>query len=314
MFRLTFLLMPAFLFTGCATITKSNVQAHDFIQLRDGRRMAVHHFGDPNGRPLLFFHGWPSDGSQAGLLDIAAKKNGFHVFAPDRPGIGCSEPLAARTVADWPADVRSLAAHYGLKKFAVLGVSGGGPYALATARALPTMITRAGVVCGAPPLDDPQDAHDLLPIYKLLLGAHRSQPRLLRWAFRIGRPFLAYAVPDCFLRATIHKLPPPDREALADPHAFNVVFRGMRRSWLSCRDGVHDDAILYAGPWGFAPENIRARLDFWHGEEDANFPHHLAERLAARVPGAHFHLVKDEGHYSLPVRRADEILATLAGP
>jgi len=307
-----FILLIAFIFTGCVTTTTLHMKAPEIIHLPDGRRLAVYHYGDPKGRPLLFFHGWPSDGSQGELLDASAKTHGFHVFSPDRPGIGLSEPLANRTIADWPADVRSLAANYHLKRFTVLGVSGGGPYALATAHALPAMATRVGVVCGAPPLDNTRDMHNLLPIYKHLLRAYRTQPRLLRWAFRIGRPLLSHVVPDCFLRATIHKLPLPDRKALADQKTFNVIFGGMRRSWVSCCDGVHDDAILYAQPWNFAVEHIRVRVDFWHGDEDANFPHDLAERVAARVPGANFHLIQEEGHFSLPVSRIDEIFSTLA--
>jgi pimeloyl-ACP methyl ester carboxylesterase len=82
----------------------------EIIRLPDARRMAVHHFGDPEGAPLLFFHGWPSDASMGALLDDAARKHRFRVIAPDRPGIGRSDPQPRRTLADWPADTGTLAA------------------------------------------------------------------------------------------------------------------------------------------------------------------------------------------------------------
>ena len=284
----------------------------EIITLPDARRMAVHHFGDPNGAPLLFFHGWPSDASMGLLLDEAARKHHFRVIAPDRPGIGRSDPQPNRTFAHWPGDVRTLAAHYGLGKFAVLGVSGGGPYALATAQAMPGKVTATAVVCGAPPLHDPGDTHGLLPMYRLLLRSHRSFPRLLRLAFRASRPLMRHLLPDGLWRLATRRLPAPDRATLADARNFAIIFGGMRRSWAACRDGVFDDAVLYTRPWNFAHAQIRTPVEFWHGEMDSNFPQELARKFAASIPGAQLNIVPGEGHYSLPVNHAETILASLA--
>lgn len=30
------------------------------ITLKDGRRLSYAQYGDPEGKPLFFFHGWPS--------------------------------------------------------------------------------------------------------------------------------------------------------------------------------------------------------------------------------------------------------------
>ncbi len=286
----------------------------EIISLPGGRRMAVYQFGDPNGSPVLFFHGWPSDASMGRLLDSAARKNHLRVIAPDRPGIGRSDPQPGRTLADWPADVREIAAHYGLRKFAVLGVSGGGPYALATVSAMPGKITGAAIVCSVPPLDDVHDASVLPPMYRSLLQSHNAHPATLRAAFRAGRPLLSHVVPDAFIHLAMLRLPAPDRATLADSRNFSIIVGGMRRSWASCSDGVHDDAVIYTRPWGFSLSRIRTRVDIWHGEKDSNFPPDLARKLAARIPGARLHMVPGEGHYSLPVNHADEILANLARP
>ena len=293
---------------------RPRVTEPEIIPLPDGRHMAVHHFGDPLGAPVLFFHGWPSDGSMALLLDSAARKNHLRVFAPDRPGIGRSDPQPHRTLADWPADVRALAAHYGLRKFAVLGVSGGGPYALATVRAMPGKITASAIVSGAPPLDDPRDAANLPAMYRNLLQSHSSHPGTLRVAFRAGRPLLSHLVPDAFIHLAMLRLPAPDRATLASSRNFSIILRGMRRSWASCSDGVHDDAVIYTRPWNFSPSQIRAPIEFWHGAMDTNFPPALARKLAASIPRARLHLLPGEGHYSLPVNHADAILALLARP
>jgi pimeloyl-ACP methyl ester carboxylesterase len=296
-----------------AAAANYRVTEPEILTLPGGRRLAVHHFGDPHGRPLLFFHGWPSDGSVALVLDEAARRHHFRILAPDRPGIGRSDPLPHRTFADWPADVRAITAHYGIGKFAVMGVSGGGPYALATARAMPERIRGAAVVCGAVPLDDPRDAATLLPDYKKLLHFQNSHPALLRIGFRMGRPMM-HLVPDSWLLRGTRKYPAPDRAVVANARYFAICFTSMRRSWDACFDGVHDDAVLYACPWSFAPSQIRTHVDFWHGALDANFPPALARKLAASVPGASIRVVPGEGHYSLPVNRADAIFAALARP
>ncbi len=273
--------------------------------------MAVHHFGDPGGAPLFFFHGWPSDASMAALLDAAARKLHFRVLAPDRPGIGRSDPKLQRTFADWPADVHAIATHYGLEKFAVLGISGGGPYTLAVAHAMPERITAATVVCGAPPLEDPRDDAMLHPIYRLLLWTHRTFPRFLRIAFRTGRPF-ARILPIAFWRLATFRLPAPDRATLADRRNFAIIFDGMRRSWAACRDGVHEDAVLYTRPWNFTPSQIRTPVEFWHGASDINFPVELVRKFIGSIPDARLHVVPEEGHYSLPIKHAEMIVARLA--
>src|SRR5438132_13833586 len=69
---------------------------------------------------------------RSGVADAAAR-HGVRLIAADRPGMGGSDHQPGRTVLDWPADVRVLADHLGLDRFAVLGYSGGVPFAAATA-------------------------------------------------------------------------------------------------------------------------------------------------------------------------------------
>jgi pimeloyl-ACP methyl ester carboxylesterase len=46
----------------------------------------------------------------------------------DRPGFGLSDFQPGRTVLDWPDDVAHVADLLGIERFAVIGVSGRGPY------------------------------------------------------------------------------------------------------------------------------------------------------------------------------------------
>jgi pimeloyl-ACP methyl ester carboxylesterase len=49
-------------------------------------------------------------------------------------------------------------------------------------------------------------------------------------------------------------------------------------------------------PWGFALEEIRARLWVFHGEQDESVPPSQARLLAAGLQGSELRLFPDAGH------------------
>src|SRR5438046_6812360 len=122
------------------------------LRLRDGRRLGYCEHGVRAGKPILYFHGWPGSRIEAQLAAPAARRYNARLIAVDRPGFGMSDFKAHRTLLDWPADVAELADTLGLDRFAVAGVSGGGPYALACARRIPDRLTSVIVVCGLGPM------------------------------------------------------------------------------------------------------------------------------------------------------------------
>ena len=124
------------------------------IRLADGRRLGYAEYGDPEGKPLFYCHGFPASRLEAALLDPSARKAGVRVVAADRPGCGLSDFQPDRRIGDWPGDVVELAGALGIDRFAVVGVSGGGPYALACARKIPQRLTAAAVVCGLGPVGE----------------------------------------------------------------------------------------------------------------------------------------------------------------
>src|SRR5690242_4253772 len=93
------------------------------IRLKDGRKLGYAEYGDPKGKPLFFFHGFPTSRFHAKRTDQAAKELGIRVIAPDRPGFGLSDFQIGRTLLDFPDDVLELANYLGIKKFVVEGVS-----------------------------------------------------------------------------------------------------------------------------------------------------------------------------------------------
>jgi len=130
-------------------------------------------YGDPAGEPLFFFHGWPSSRYHGMMLHAEAERRGLRVIAPDRPGIGLSDPLPGRGFSSFPKDISALADELGLDRFRLFGISGGCPYTLATAAALPERVRAAAVICGAPPLGSPADKAHMHWAYRSLAGLRR---------------------------------------------------------------------------------------------------------------------------------------------
>jgi pimeloyl-ACP methyl ester carboxylesterase len=289
------------------------VSSEDSVQLENGGVIAFEEYGDASGVPVIFCHGWPSSRTMARLTDDAARDLGIRIISPDRPGISGSTLQPNRKLSDWPPIVRQLVDHLGIGEFRALGISGGAPYAYATAAAMPERVRAIAIVSGATPIVDLAHHEGLLPLYRWMLALHRSQPQLLRRLFCLAQPILSLR-PPVRLRPLILKilmLRPCDEESLRDSAAFEAVFESQQRAWRGSADGMIADAQIYAQPWGFSLEEVGVPVRLWHGNEDRAFSVRLAEEIANRLPDCKARYVDDAGHYSLPIRHIREILQDL---
>ncbi len=91
------------------------------LRLSDGRRLAYQEYGDPDGSPALFFHGWIGSRLDFAPNDEMARSLGVRVIALDRPGCGESDFKGDRQLLDWPKDVSEAADNLGFGQFAVCG-------------------------------------------------------------------------------------------------------------------------------------------------------------------------------------------------
>jgi pimeloyl-ACP methyl ester carboxylesterase len=277
------------------------------IRLRDGRRLGYAEWGDPGGRPLLYFHGWPGSRVEGRLGDEAARARGVRLIALDRPGMGLSDYQPRRTLVDWPDDVLQVAAALGLDRFAVLGISGGGPYAAACAWKLSDRLTGAGIVSGLAPLDVP--------------GVITGMSRQNRLAFQlVGR--LAVLRQVLMAKSAVSVRRQPDRilergvGAAVDKHYLDrpdlrrILVESLTEAYRSGSRGPAWELALYVRPWGFRVEDIRAPVHLWHGEQDANHPVTMGRYLARVIPKCQANFVPGEGHLVF-VDRLPEILAAV---
>jgi pimeloyl-ACP methyl ester carboxylesterase len=261
-----------------------------------GRTLAYAQFGPASGRPLLYFGG---SRLEAALLRRAGIEQRARVIGVDRPGIGLSQFVPGRRLADWADDVAALADSLGLNRFAVVGVSGGGPHALACAYRIPERLTRCGVVSGVGPAV-------VTPLQRM--------PWLLVPMMRLmGRFFRDEQQAQRSLRWFTRGWPEADRACLADPETAAIWARSLAEAFRQGPRGLTYDTLLgEVRPWGFRLTDIAfSDIYLWHGALDRDVPVQMGRVVAERLPRCHATFYPDEGHLSVIARHANEIVATL---
>lgn len=281
---------------------------HDHtITLSSGRRLGYAEYGDPKGVPLFYYHGWPSSRSQGELLDGIGKDLGLRIISPDRPGLGLSDFQPHRQLLDWPPVLEELATHVGAEKFHVMGVSGGGPYVLATAHTMSDRVLSATVICGAPPLGI-VGTRELMWTYKLALWGQRHTPLLLAPGLALSARVLSLPHDSLPLRAFISTLGPRDQEALRSAENSRIVMGSGCVGLRSGHRAMTVDGNIYASDWGIDLEKVVYPIRYWHGSRDLNIPLSLVEKFTCRMPHARLTVMEGEGHYSLPILCVRSIL------
>lgn len=280
------------------------------LTLSSSRKLGYAEYGDPAGVPLFYFHGWPGSRLQGEFLHEAGMKRGIRVVAPDRPGIGLSEFQPGRTLLDWPADLNELAAHLGWDCFHVFGVSGGGPYVLACAHAMPERLKSAAVVCGAPPLRE-VGTRELLWTYRLALWGQRHLPLFVGVGLAVSGRFMGQSADAPLMNAFIRKMGVRDQLALRDPELFRILMASGRTGITSAARAVTTDGNIYSSDWGIDLKSVLYPIHYWHGGRDLNIPHTMVEKFVCQIPNARLTILEEDGHYSLPLLESDRILGEL---
>lgn len=288
------------------------VEADRRIRLGDGRVLAFNVYGDPEGEPVLYLHGFPGSRLEAGLIQAAASRLGLCLVAPDRPGIGLSHPMAVRRLSDCAADVGQLADALGWGRFPVLGVSGGAPYAMALANAAGGRLSRVAVVAGMAPVDNPAGTRGMRGLGRFELLLARYWPAAARWLLR-GAAAAALRHPHDLPPWFAAGLPSADRAVLRRPEVSRLFRASLGESFRQGLAGNTDELRLLARPWGLRLSDIATPVRLWHGEADVTVPVAMGRYLASRLPCCDATFLPGEGHFSLPVNHADSILEALKG-
>lgn len=253
------------------------------IELADGRALGYLDIGDHDGFPVISCHGGLS--SRLDVLPSApsAAAHGLRVIAPDRPGIGLSDPKPGRTVLDWPDDVAELVAALGVDRYAVMGWSLGALYAQACGRS-GADVSSVSLIASPIPVDWDGMRDEINTMDARFMKMSENKPGLERTIFHLMHG-LAHRLPKVYARSTgvtgelAEQLPIAIAEGLTDPA------------------GVVEDYRVMNTPWGFDPADITVPVHLWQGDADELVPPAWAQRLADVLPDATVTIVPGATHF-----------------
>lgn len=239
---------------------------------------------DLTGREvLLWHHGSPQTGAILPPVQAAADAHGLAVVSVARPAYAGSPRIPGRTVADVAEGLRPVVERLGVASVVSVGASGGGPHAIACAAAMPGLVRRVVTFASPAPFDG-SDAW----------FAGMQAPQALRAATHGEDARRRFAEIDEW-----------------DPESFvDADYAGLDGDWASLGadvaasepygiDGLIDDDLAFARPWGFALAEVTASVLLVQGERDRVIPPQHARMLAAGLPHATLDLHPDDGHVSV---------------
>lgn len=277
------------------------------ITLLDGRTLGYAEYGSQNGFPVLFFHGLPGSRLEAEKLHYAALKINIRLIGIDRPGMGISTIKKNRTILSFADDVAEFAGSLNLKKFSIVGHSGGAPYVAACAYRIPDMVHKAVIVSGIAPLTYHEALSSLDKPQKYMLWMIRYCPIILRWMMKSSSKALQKPKQ---LERMLKQLPDVDKKIFDNSNYKNSMIVSLKEAFRQNAAAVVDDFKLLPTPWGFDLEMIQCPFLIWQGGKDKQTPIKHAEIYAKHLRNANYTFLKDEGHISILHNYGEKILTS----
>jgi pimeloyl-ACP methyl ester carboxylesterase len=281
------------------------------VAVGDDRQIGFAEFGDPQGRAVFWLHGTPGARRQIPTeARVYAELEHIRLIGIDRPGIGSSTPYQYSNALAFADDLRTIADVLGIDEMAVIGLSGGGPYALACAAAMPERVVVAGVLGGVAPAKGPDAISGgvmaigsavapLMPVIGLPL-------RLVAVGLiQLIRPLGSTAV-DLYGRLS----PEADRRLLARPEFKAMFLDDLLNGSRKQLSAPFADVVVFARDWGFRLDEVKVPVRWWHGDKDHIVPFEHGQHVVSRLPDAELYHLPGESHLA-GLGRAEEILGNI---
>ncbi len=277
---------------------------------KKGQRLFLQEWGLTTKPAILLVHGFPGCADQGKLLTSTIHLNEFRLISFDRPGYGRSDYQKKVTPLKLAAQIRDLIDFLQIQQLRVLSVSGGAPYSMAIAFLLEDRVTKISSVAGVAPLT--------VRNFKFMSSNQKKA-----WMLRnfIPSPILSFGMNrmwksnfqkiDGFLFSGMEQFSKPDKEVFKNPDVGPLLIGSIKTALQGGPSGVLHDMKIYSKNWGFSLKGIKCPVTLWHGSADDVVHLNFAKDMNRRIPQSTFHLIADEGHYSLPMNFRDAIIHDL---
>ena len=283
------------------------------VVLSDGRVMEYWDGGDPHGRAMIMQPGTPETRVMATWGHDAAVSAGVRLLSVNRPGYGGSTSIEEPSLLRVGRDTAAMAEQLGLDAYAVFGLSGGGPFAVATAVADPGHVRALGIIGGTGPwrlLDGPSkdpDGYACLAIADAgdLAGAWDCMRR------DVDRAYGRLVELDDAARVDQMLADISDGSQLLADERYRALWADNIRVVLQNVDGSTFDNLAWGVPWDVDPRDVTAPTLLWYGELDTPCPPAHGRWYADRIADADLVILPGEGHVDVIDRHWPDVLTRL---
>ncbi len=262
----------------------------------EGRKLVYLETGDLTGFPIFFAHGSPGTCAEGHIFSKKAKQYGFRFISVERPGMGHTVANSSRRMSDSGKDILALADRLNLTEYGVMGWSGGGGPAIATAFITPSSRLKFCLVCAGYTNLNFKGAYRLIPPVDrigYLLASYF--PLGLRAMFAM-LGFFAVHYPEQYLKSIGKSISVKDIKYLNDPKIRKLFLSDQAGCFRYGAKGVSIDAKLNYLPWDFELSDVKNHVDIFHGTNDHFVPFRFSEQSQHALISASLHQLDKEGH------------------
>jgi pimeloyl-ACP methyl ester carboxylesterase len=234
----------------------------------------------------------------------------------NRPGYGGTTP-SDPSLEVVGRDAAGLAVELGLDEYAVVGTSGGGPFAVATGVVDPVHVRAVAIVAGVGPwrlLDDvPEDPEtEDRGVWRAPLAmadAGDVAGARARFVAEALQDFggLAELEGDAQVAAFMGE---SDSPRMQNPEFRDVVVDEIQ-ALLDSFEGYAFDLLAWGGTWDVDPSDVKAATTLWYGAEDAVCPPRHGQWLADRITGSTLVVLPGADHMEACMGHRSDIFAAL---
>lgn len=269
--------------------------------------VAYWRYGDPAGRPVLFFHG--ALFGIFGFSDVVrdARLFGFDVIAPERPGYGETPlPDGADPVALAVARAKAILDSAAIAQVQVIAHDVGSVYAFAFARRHPERVRSILCAPATPPMMGWGQTADMPPLHRVSAFAAQKAPAMMEMLVRIGLQRITReglsAIPRLVFADSEH-----DRDLMLRPGSYAVLEQLYQTASAQDAAGFVQDMFVTNRNWSDWLPGIACPVRLLHGGKSRTVSQKALQRICAVLPDAALTVIPDAGH-TIPISHPEQIM------
>lgn len=298
-----------------ATLTQTDAARlgpGELMELPQGRVLEYRTFGDPNGVPMVFFHGLQIGPFLSVRMDAALARAGLRVVAPSRPAFGRTSPALSdesynATTRD---DTVYLIERLGLSHPVLIAHQGGVSHAYRTAKALDDDIRGIAMIGAGIPIED-DFIQDMNKMTRLAAVAVRHTPSIFELIAKLGvRHWRSTRDGPRRYLEKFYKDHPIDLAELDDPKIFPMLEAGLLHLTEQGPRALRLDGGIAMEDWSADFHAVTARTEWLQAAECPVMAAKFVTAFVARHSNAPVTVLEGTG-YHLLYDREREVLDLL---